>query len=672
MAQIILIITLLFSITSSFATIDKIDVSKIKRVSLVYADTAEGLESSFGHIGVRLSVGDEYSIHDLSAEFVADTSSSSSGIEMYIRGAGVYNPFPVIVQFDYFENYKKLKSINENRKLEIVELDLSPNELQAFLKFIDDFQNGKIDKKYYFLTANCSEIPIKALEVATNNKIDWSNVPYKVIEVIKKMKMAKVTNSVKNASALRFDILDQYILSQDIQKQFPDETWNENFVSNIMSPIYSERQTSYIKILWLLQNDYISSSTYRKFFIKMKRLEDGFDKYLFKKVFDPRKAKHKRLFAVQIGTNQGLVKSSVKVKVDVLNKQPVINLDYAYKKDKTKRLKDTKTIRLSTLSYDQQTKQILYKGKMIGSTFKTEENDFVFLDSMVTFTEVFRSIKSSQVNAYILIDTETYDLSPNEKNISKKQDIALLNGKKFGVGACYSLAKIQKALFQRAIFSNAKKNSLTSDELLELVKKAVNGQYVIFQGFSDIDQLTNAINQKDLINYINAYQKQINSNAVSTLWTNITEREEVTPKNIEAIKALTDRGYSVTTFLGYVDVSGSKPKLIGNIGHVINIYKLTQFAPNRYNVFTYDPNIGTDELYILEPNKYGKMVLKQNKKSQIFRMKGNYEMWPMLDVLDENDINLNTFVIGNGINQRKVDKLDSMAIPFRDLFSVLN
>ncbi len=112
--------------------IKKVDFSKIKRVSLVYADTAEGLESSFGHIGIRLSVGDKNSISDISAEFVADTTSSTSGIEMYVRGSGLVNPFPVIIQYDFFENYKLNKSISENRKLEIVELDVTPEQRQKF------------------------------------------------------------------------------------------------------------------------------------------------------------------------------------------------------------------------------------------------------------------------------------------------------------------------------------------------------------------------------------------------------------------------------------------------------------------------------------------------------------------------------------------------------------
>jgi hypothetical protein len=651
--------------------IKKVDFSKIKRVSLVYADTAQGLESSFGHIGIRLSVGDKNSINDISAEFVADTTSSTSGIEMYIRGSGLVNPFPVIIQYDFFENYKLNKSISENRKLEIVELDLTPEQLQKFLLFMNDFQNGVISQEYYFLTANCSEIPINALSIAIGEKISWSNVPYKVIDVVKEMPLTKDITLAKNASMKRLDITDKYILKNDYTKHFINESWNQNFLEDMASPHFEKRRLSYLKILWLKNKNLIPNSTFRRLYLKYKKIELGYDKYLFKSILDPKQLKYKKVKVVTFDMPKNIKKNSAKAELKIVDDKAIVQVKYKLKNINGKKLSSSikYDAEVEGLAYDKQTNKIFLNNDLIGRLIDTGSNRLILQKGLSIH---FEQIKN-EINMLMFSDTKTSKTNLSIDEIKSIGHLSLRNTDKNlnnGIGACYALTLIQQAFNERAIFSKAKVNKLTSKELIALIDKLVHGHFVVFQGFENISDLTQSLDKKQFINFVNIIQNENNGSMIKAFWSNLTEREQLTKKNLNSAISLLEEGYSFPLHLAFM-TKGKDAKLASNKGHVIYLHKLTPNGDGSYQVLAYDPNLGTDEFYILKENTQGILTLQLTKKTKLVMNVGDLEIWPIIDKLDDNRIELTNIIKSLEFNRKKINRLDSQTLPLSELYTIL-
>jgi hypothetical protein len=667
--QLFVLVLLLISSNVFSQNIKKVDFSKIKRVSLVYADTAQGLESSFGHIGIRLSVGDKNSISDISAEFVADTTSSTSGIEMYIRGSGLVNPFPVIIQYDFFENYKLNKSINENRRLEIVELDLTPEQLQKFLSFMDDFQNGVISQEYYFLTANCSEIPINALSIAIGEKISWSNVPYKVIGVVKEMPLTKAITLAKNASTKRLDITDRYILQNSYTKHFVNESWNHNFLEDMASPHFETRRLSYLKILWLKNKNVIPKSTFRRLYLKYKKIELGYDKYLFKSILDPKQLHYKKLNVVTFDMPKNIRRNSVKAELKIINDKAVVQVKYKLKNGKKISSFIKYDAEVTGLVFDKKMNKIFFNNDLIGRLINTGSNRLILQKGLSIH---FEQVKN-EINMLMYSDTKTSKTNLSIDEIKSLGHLSLRNTDKNlnnGIGACYALTLIQQAFNERAIFSHAKENKLNSKELIVLIDKLVHGHFVVFQGFDNISDLTKSLDKKLFINFVNAIQTENNGSVIEAFWSNLTEREQLTKKNLNSALSLLEEGYSFPLHLAFM-TKGKDAKLASNKGHVIYLHKLTPNGDGSYQVLAYDPNLGTDEFYILKENEQGILTLKLTQKTSLIMNVGELEIWPIIDKLDNNRIELTNIIKSVDLNRKKIDKLDSKVVPLSEIYTIL-
>ena len=259
--KIATLIILLMQVT--FGKKQELDVSKIKSVSIVYIDQGQKLESSFGHIALKLKLDSTHPLSEYSLEFVANTKATG-GLTYYLKGTGIMKPYPITTVIKPFLDFKFEKTMLEDRALEIIELKLDQSQLDAFKSFLSDFLAQKNQGDYSFFTKNCSEIPLSMLENILDRDISWSNVPKKAASSIKNLPIVENVVRIKSVSKKREDLATRL---------FSEKLLGKHFLSNIKSSKFKDRLTSYFEVLHSFKNGLISKNTYHSFFIRFRNLE---------------------------------------------------------------------------------------------------------------------------------------------------------------------------------------------------------------------------------------------------------------------------------------------------------------------------------------------------------------------------------------------------------------
>jgi hypothetical protein len=608
-----------------------------KKVSLIFIGPAQGLsESSFGHVALKLSPDRDGGLLDMAVEFVADIPKNEKAARKYIHGAGIGKKYPVKADLSSFYDFRKRKTINENRTLTVYDLNLSSSEVSRVTEFIRDYENKTLKEDYLFLTKNCSYFAARALEFATGKSIHNKNFPWKISSKLKALGLVTGEKKYDNASHERERLAKKFLP----ELSFPEE-WKDTFPTMLAERNITLRQSSYLKLLWILKSNE-SAKEKKKAQSLLRYLlayEDEVNQFTIRNLFrNPEDKKVISLPLVRLEGGKLPQASSVKSDLVLSADKPVIKISWGGDVPSLVKLP------LEMINFGKDL-SLTFQNKIVGRYIRTKSDRWILSQRLDYGLDV--NIKAGTIRTLFYLD-----LSQNVKNLKldlpglkSKGQIALNNALDFKgePGSCYALVLLQKAFLERAIFMPEISANVYVDKI-QLMHSLFAGNYVVIAGYKNISDFTGSIPKEILKTFVRSLQSSLQQDHVSQMRENILERELLDSVTDERLKAILDEGLSVPVVIGMSEKS--RLKSVSDYAHVILVHDMKPI-PEGYRLTAYDPNTGLNTLFVL------------NKR---FRLDypfydPNYDYVPLIDRINAEALTLDHAVRSRGIDPGKVSIL---------------
>lgn len=633
MKILVLLLTLCLSLMASAAGPNLLNT---QRISFIHVGPSKGLsESSFGHVALRLSPTLKPGFLDMVVEFVADVPENESAIKKYVKGMGLFKRYPVVANVSPFIDFKKLKTINEDRPLEIYELDLKPEEVKAVVQFILDFQNKVTEDSYTFFKKNCSYFSSHAIEVATGRFLKRKSFPWVGPKELAKHNLVVDHDSYPAATSERVRYAQKF-LKEGLGGAFPDISWTNTFVESLKSMALPFRLSAYMKLLWVLSNEGSKESD--------KKQASGLFRYLVSQETDAVAFVLKSMFK-DPEQKKIFVTRAVDFNREDVNLPPKKWLEHGFLADKGKlwlhmhwNEGDVK-YPISQLLHDQASGLITYQGKNVGRSVPVKKGPWLLsqgLDYGVDFDE-----KHNTLRGFVYVDNST-NLSPLTRTYQEHRalsHIGINNARDFAgeVGSCYAMTLLQKALMERAIFL-PDVTPVQSLDHLSVLKALMDGQFVAIPGFKNIADFTAAIDKEALKTFIRSKQAALTKGAFATIIENLTKRAVIDKKGFPTFRSLVEEGFLVPMIITMVKKGTTK--VATNYAHAVLVMGIEELPEGKWKLTAYDPNTNINSLFILD---------KDYRLSYPFYDK-KFDYIGILDSLNEDDLALDQAVRTRAVN----------------------
>lgn len=612
-----------------------------RKISLIFVGPARGIsESSFGHVALKLSPDKDGGLLDLVVEFVADIPRGETAIKKYIRGAGIGKKYKVKADLSPFYDYRRRKTINENRSLTVYDLELSPDEVSRVVDFIQSYQEKDVGENYLFLTKNCSYFAAHALEVATGKKIKAKNLPWKVGKKLKKSELALEETVYEDASSERQRLAKKYV-AEGVGTSFP-QGWQDSFIKMLGERSITLRQSSYLKLLWLVNNSHVSEKEKKKAQALLRYLltfENDVNQFTIRNLF--RNPSDKKVIVLPLIRLEGAAlpkAASVSHDLVLEKNSPVIKVSWGGQHP------SKVSIPLPMLEFREDL-SVRYKYTVAGRYIRTKSDRWILSQRLDYGIDISRESNTIRTLLYIDLSDNVKDLKMNLESLQAKGQIALNNAIDFKgeAGSCYAMALLQKAFLERAIFVPGNKLS-DQNEKLKVMNELFHGNYALIAGFENISDFTGSVPKEELKKFVRSLQASLQKNKFSQMKENVLEREILDQVTDERLKAMLDEGLHVPLVIGMSEKEKLKPA--SQSAHVILVHDM-KVIPEGYRLTAYDPNTGLNTLFIL------------NKKFRLdypFYDK-NYDYVALIDRINPELMNLDHAVRSRGIETEKVRSL---------------
>ncbi len=605
-----------------------------RKVSLIFVGPAKGLsESSFGHVALKLSPDKDGGLLDLVIEFVADVPRNENPLKKYFRGAGIGKKYQVKAELSSFYDFKKLKTITENRSLTVYDLRLSENEVSKVVEFIRNYQEKDVGENYLFLTKNCSYFAAHALETATGKKIKAKILPWKVGKKLIRHDLVSDERNYDDGASERMRFARRFV-ADGVGESFP-AGWKDTFIKMLGERSITLRQSSYLKLLWLRNSPRASDIEKKKSQSLLRYLltfENEVNQFTIKNLFHD--TSQKKVIALPLVRYEGanLPKAaSIRHDLVIADKSPVISLSWG---------QDGAKIPLPQISFSDDL-SLKYQDLIVGRFIRTKSDKWILSQRLDYGLDVNNENNTIQTLLYIDKSQNVKDLKLSLTQLQDKGIIALNNAIDFKgeAGSCYALALLQKAFLERAIFVPEASRKET-DKLL-LMKELFHGKYVVIAGYKNISDFTGSIPKETLKSFIRSLQATLQKDKFSQMKENILEREILDKVTDERLKAMLDEGLHIPLVIGMSEKGTLKPA--SHSAHVILVHDMKEI-PEGYRLTAYDPNTGLNTLFVL------------NKKFRLdypFYDK-NFDYVALIDRITPEAMNLDHAVRSRGPDEGKI------------------
>lgn len=567
-------------------------LERTQKVSLIFVGPSKGVsESSFGHVALKLSPNEVPGITDSVVEFVANIPENENPAMKYLKGIGVGASYPVVASVQPFYNYKKIKSIGEDRNVRVLELKLSKDEVRSVISFIDNFQLDPDSEDYAFFTKNCSYFSALAIEKAIKRKMGIKSFPWKVPEKLHALKLVEKDDTYEAASLERVRLTKRAIERDRITESFPTEAWGETFSAMFGEFSFVFRQSSYLKLLSVLNRPEVPEEMKKKVNSLLRYLlsqETDSDQYVLKSLF--KESDKKSVIELRpIHLERPLPGNRNRVRHELIVKKTQVFLKL-----------EGEDLPITDLLYNEATREISYKAHPVGRFIKTKTDQLILteaLDYGLSYDE-----KELLLTPFIYVDFSNRFPAPvsTYQSLRPRGVLALNNATDFKgeLGSCYAMALLQKAMVERTVFLPALKRDEKLDKL-RVLDQVYNGSFAFIAGFSDIGEFTRSIDKTQLKDFIRQKQKLLEKSTVSQFIENLRYRTEINGETIGDLRALLAEGIIVPMMIGMLE-KGTK-KLATSAGHVVLVFSV-QEVTDGYRLTAYDPNTGLNTLFVLDRN----------------------------------------------------------------------
>lgn len=602
---------------------------------------ARGLsESSFGHVALKLSPDKDGGLLDMVIEFVADIPRGESPVKKYIRGAGIGKKYPVKAELSPFFDFRKLKTVTENRSLKVYDLKLSREETAKVVEFIKDYQNRDVGENYLFLTKNCSYFAAHAIEVATGKRINNRSFPWKVGPKLKKLGLVSDEKTYQDASSERERLAKKY-LDGGLANSFP-EGWKETFVTMLGERSITLRQSSYLKLLWLIQNDRTPEQDKKKVQSLLRYLlsfETEVNQFTVRNIFrDPHRKKVIPLPLIRLEGAKLPKASAIKHDFVIDSGLPVLKISWGGESP------SRVNVPLQSLAFDKDL-ALRHNDQVVGRFIRTKSDRWILSQRLDYGLDVDTKNGTVRTLFYIDLSENVKDLKFDLKTLKDKGVIALNNALDFKgeAGSCYALALLQKAFLERAIFVPEISPRKENDKLL-LMSELFSGKYVIIPGYRNISDFTGSIPKDVLKNHVRSLQASLQKDRFAQMRENILERELLDNVTDERLKTMLDEGLHIPLVIGMSEKGKLKPA--SDYAHVVLVHDMREI-PEGYRLTAYDPNTGINTLFVLNKNWRLEYPFYDEK----------YDYVPLIDRIEKVALTLDHAVRTRGIDLEKIRPL---------------
>jgi hypothetical protein len=646
MIRLILLLTL---ITSSFQVLGNSALfERTQKISLIFVGPAKGIsESSFGHVALRLSQFETPSIQDAVVEFVADIPDGERAVKKYIRGIGMGLGYPVLADLKPFYDYKKIKTIIENRDLEVFELKLSKDEIQKVVNFIINFQTDLTPEEYAFFSKNCSYFSALALEKALGDKIPFKSLPWKVPKKLKKMDLVSHEEFYPAASLERMRYAQGALDKDNIALSFPDPNWKSSFVSMLGEYEFVLRQSSYLKLLWVLSDESSTLATKKRIEALIRylvSLEPDGVKFALKNLFSD--VMNKKVVAPPlVRGNISLPKDRSKIKHQLMIKKDQVVLEISWSgmraarhREQSRVVRVKKDLVLHDLVYNPKTSAISFNGIHLGRKIGLKKSEIILTQALDYGFEI--DDENKLIRPYLYIDYSEKLISPKYSfgPLKDKGIMALNNAIDFKgeMGSCYAMVLLQKSLVEKAFFLPHLDKA--DGKVITTLNEVFAGNFAFIPGFKNIQEFTASIDKAELKAFIREKQRSLEKSPLMQMLENVRLRRELDENTIHDFKSLINEGVSVPLIVGMYEKN--KNKLASSAGHVILVFDIVKEKEGSYRLTAYDPNTGMNTLFILN----------QDYTLQYPFYDKNYDYKGVIDHLEADPISLDHAVRSRRMN----------------------
>lgn len=600
----ILFLIFLSLILGQFSFAQEALIPKTKKISLVFVGAQKGLsESSFGHVSLRLSPEMQPGLLDIVVEFVADIPENHRGIKKYLKGAGILKRYPVAASTTSFYDFRKQKTINENRDVAVYELDLSPEEVKSVTDFIMNFQNDETPAKYTFLSKNCSYFAALGIEKAVEKRLKSKSRPWEVAGVLKKEGLVLKEDFYPKATDERKRYGEKFL--EENPGLMPN-TWASSFVKNLGEKIYIFRQSSYFKLLSLASSgDEIVKKKVQALIRYLLPFETEVAQFTVRSLFNNiEKKKVVELKTLSLGERAPKLpnkKKKVKHEIVVEKNIPYVQVSWNGKYDESKSSSKAKVlIPLNGVKYDEDLRMLTHDSQNVGRDLALKSGDFILSQRLdyALDTDEDGGVLRSFLYIDLSVGVQVPKLSIDELKLASHISLNNVRDFKGEIGSCYSMTLIQKAFFERAIFLPEGKRPAEEYDKVDILKALATGKYVVIPGYKDIMEFTKTIPVENFKSFIVAYQESLKKGAISQMIDNVKKRAILDKNSLPTLKALLDEGLTVPLIIGMTEKGSNK--LASQTAHVILLHNLEPMKDGGYRVTAYDPNAGINTLFVLD------------------------------------------------------------------------
>lgn len=626
----------LLSVNGKAAVLDN-----TQKISLIFVGPAKGLsESSFGHVALKLSPDKDGGLLDMVVEFVADIPRGESAVKKYIRGAGIGKKYPTKADLSPFYDYRKRKTINENRSLTVYDLKLSQEEIDKVVDFIQDYQNRDVGENYLFLTKNCSYFAAHAIEVATGKKINNKNFPWKVDNKLKALGLVTDEEKFPDASSER-ERLGRRFIADGVGASFP-AGWKNTFVSMLGERNINLRQSSYLKLLWLLSKKDVPQREKKKTQALIRYLmtyENDVNQFTVRNLF--KNPENKIVLTPPLIRLEGADLPKAKsIKHDLIldDNRPVIKISWGG--EAPSKVK----VPLSPLKFSEDL-SLSYQGKNVGRFIRTKSDRWILSQRIDYGIDIGKDENIIRTFLYIDLSENVKSLKSDFTSLKGQGIIALNNSLDFKgeAGSCYALALLQKAMLERAVFVPHVQAKQDVDKLM-LLRELYIGKYVVIAGYKNISDFTGSIPKEELKTFIRTLQAGLQKGRIAQMRESILEREILDHVTIPRLKAMLDEGLHIPLVIGMSEKGKLRPA--SDYAHVILLHDMKEI-PEGHRLTAYDPNTGLNTLFVLNKNKRLDYPFYDKK----------YDYVGVIDRINQEGLTLDHAVRSRGIDLQKVRPL---------------
>jgi hypothetical protein len=621
-------------------------IDGIKKISFIYVGPSKGLsESSFGHAALRLSPEETPGILDLVVEFVADIPPNELAIKKYVKGIGIGGKYPMFTGISAFYDFKKLKTIVEDRPLDVYELKLNDEEVQRVIEYINNFKNHITEENYSFFKKNCAYFAILALEIGIRKEIPSKSFPWKSPKRLERLNLVLEKSHYPSGSLERKRYAKKY-LDNGLLAAFPKEEWGDYFAENLEEMNLNSRMASYLKILWILQSDLTTSSEKKManaLFRYLVSFEEDSASYVLKSMFKNPELK-KVIYSQTLNLNEADLNavSISHLSSQMIEKKRKISIAVGWI-DPRSGQRSRIEFPLSQFYYFEGSDIVTFNNQKIGRFIKID-GERTFLSQKFEYALSYDSSKKL-MTLFLYLDLGEGIKSPrkNFDELKTLSHLSLNNTKDFKgeVGSCYAMTLLQKAFLERALF--VPDVAVNKDQnKLQILEDLYQGYFVVIPGHSNIYDFTSSINKVDFVEFVRRKQKHLTKNPILQVLENISSREEINHKNFQKIKNLSDEGILLPLIIAMTH-KGTK-KVATPYAHAVLLLGIEDIGHSSWRLTTYDPNTNVNTLFVL--NKDYRLEYPFYDKK--------FDYVPILDRLSESQIQLDHAVRSRSFNRSKI------------------